>query len=130
MTANGIESRLPGSDAVIKWFGEWPSFHDAEIVGLSLARSRESNLRVYPYSPNNPATVVFFFEKITDLELADFSSQNVISSLKIDEVIDQTKEKAIRLTLSPCFGLAGRIDAKSLRVELIPGKSPDDVSSW
>lgn len=130
MTTNGIETRLPGSDAVINWFGDWPSFHDAEVVSLNLARSGESILQVYPFYPSKPATVVFFFEKITDLELADFSSQNVIFSLEIDEVIDQSEDKAIRLTLSPCFGLAGRIDAKSLRVELMPGKSPDDVSSW
>jgi len=73
MTTKEIEARLPGSDAVIKWFGNWPSFHDADVVSLNLARKGESTLRVYPYYPNKPATVVFIFEKITDVELADFS---------------------------------------------------------
>jgi len=34
------------------------------------------------------------------------------------------------LILGPCYGLAGRIDAKRLRVELQPGKSLDGVSLW
>jgi len=122
--------KLPGSDAVVRWFGGWPSFHDAEIIGLNLVRTGESVLRVYPYYPAKPATVVFIFEGITDVELAEFSSQNVISSLKTEEVIDQTKEKAVRLTMAPCYGLAGRIDAANVRVELLPGKSPDGVSLW
>ncbi len=130
MTTDDIGVRLHGSDAVTQWFGGWPSFHDAEIISLNLARSGESVLRVYPYYPEKPATVDFIFEEITDVELADFSGQNVISSLGIEEAIDQTKEKAIRLTLGPCYGLAGRIDAKRLRVELLPGKSTDGVSLW
>ena len=130
MTANDIGVSLHGSDAIMQWFGGWPSFHDAEIIGMNLARAGQSVLRVYPYYPDKPATVDFIFEEITDVELADFSGQNVISSLGIEEVIDQTKEKAIRLTMSPCYGLAGRIDAKRLRVGLLPGKSPDGVSLW
>jgi len=130
MTSNDMIAKLDGSDAVDQWFAGWPSFHDAEIVSLNLTRARESTLRVYPYYPEKPAIVEFIFEEITDLELADFSGQNVISSLTIEAVTDQTEKKAIRLTLSPCYGLAGRIDATRLRVALVPGKSPDSVSSW
>lgn len=130
MPPNDMSVMLPGYDAVVQWFGGWPSFHDAEVVGLNMARAGESVLRVYPYYPEKPATVDFIFEEITDVELADFSGQNVIFALEIEEVTDQTKEKAVRLTLSPCYGLAGRIDAKRLRVELVPGKSPDGVSAW
>jgi hypothetical protein len=130
MTNKDIGVSLDGSDAVVKWFGGWPSFHDAEVISLNMARTGESVLRVYPYYPDKPATVDFIFEGVTDVELADFSCQNVISSLGIEEVIDQTNEKAIRLTLGPCYGLAGRIDAKRLQVRLVPGKSPDGESLW
>ena len=130
MTTEEIGAVIPGSAAVVQWFGEWPDFHDAEIVSLSLARTGESILRIYPFYPDRPATVVFNFEEITDVELGDFSGQNVISSLKIEEAMDQTNQRAIRLTLSPCYGLAGRIEAKRVRVELVPGKSSDGASSW
>jgi hypothetical protein len=130
MTTNDIEARLPGSDAGIQWFGGWPCFRDAGVVRLNTARKGESILQIYPYYPNKPATVIFICDEITDVDLADFSGQNVIFDLQIEEVIDQTKQKGIRLTLNPCYGLAGRIDAKNVRVELRPGKSPDGASRW
>ncbi len=127
-TDDDVAVRLQGSDAVKQWFGGWPNFHDAEVINLNMARSGVSVLRVYPYYPDKPASVDFILEEITDVELADFSRQNVIFSLMIEEVIDQTKRKAIRLILGPCYGLAGRIDAKRVRVQLLPGKSPEGVS--
>lgn len=130
MPTPNIDRLLDGTAAVVQWFGRWPSFHDAEIVYLKLAREGPSVLRVYPYFPEKPAAVDFFLEEVTDLELADFSCQNVIFSLDVDIVVDQTKEKAVRLTLGPCYGLAGRIDARRVRVEIVPGKSSDKVSQW
>ncbi|HEV2617276.1 MAG TPA: hypothetical protein VGU63_11790 [Candidatus Acidoferrales bacterium] len=127
MTNNDIAASLDGYDTVVRWFGAWPSFHDAEIISLHLARRGESALRVYPYHPDKPACVDFVLDDVSDLELGDFSSQNVIFSLDVEAVIDQTKEKAIRLTLGPCYGLAGRIDARRVRVELVPGESSDGV---
>lgn len=130
MNTSDIPTTLDGSQAVIQWFGAWPSFHDAEVIYLQLARTGRSVLRLYPYRPDKPAMVDFILEKVTDLELADFSSQNVIFSLGVETVVDQTEEKATRLTLGPCYGLAGWIDAKHVRVELVPGKSSDEVSRW
>ncbi|HKS76700.1 MAG TPA: Imm50 family immunity protein [Terriglobales bacterium] len=130
MNESDIEARLTGAEAVRQWFGNWPDFHDAEVISLSLARKGQSVLRVYPYYPHKPAVVDFIFEDVTDIELQDFSSQNVITSLGIETAIDQNGDKVYRLVLGPCYGLAGRIDAKSIRVELSPGKSPDDVSQW
>lgn len=121
---------LPGVEVLTDWFGEWPSFHDAEVISLTLARLGQSVLRVYPCYPQKPATVDFVFSDVTDVELQDFSDQNVIFDLKIETAVDQNGGSVFRLTMYPCYGLAGRIDAKSLRVELSPGKSPDGVSSW
>ena len=125
-----VEEELTGADRVRQWFGSWPNFHDAEIISLSLARKGKSVLRVYPYYPQKPATVDFIFENVTDIELQDFSDQNVIMSLRIEIATDQNGENVYRLVLGPCYGLAGKIDARSLRVELSPGKSPDGVSQW
>lgn len=124
------ELRLPGEEGVIAWFGSWPNFHDAEIVSLSLSRTGDSVLRVYPYYPAKPATVDFILETVTDLELADFSVQNVISSLSAEAVTDQNKEPSIRIILGPCYGLSGWIDSKRVRVEVVPGKAPDGKSQW
>ena len=121
---------LLGKEVVIEWFGgEWPSFHDAEIVSLALSRKGTSLLRIYPYFPKKPATVEFRLEHITNLELSDFSPQNVIFDLFLRRVTKQS-ESAIRIELDPCYGLSGWIEAKLVRVGLIPGKSPDLVSQW
>jgi len=130
MNESDIEAGLTGAEAVRQWFGSWPNFHDAEVISLSLARKGQSVLRVYPYYPHKPAVVDFIFENVTDIELQDFSGQNVIMSLGIETATDQNGDKVYRLVLGPCYGLAGKIDAKSLRVELSPGKSPDGVSQW
>lgn len=130
MNESGVEEELTGAEAVRQWFGSWPNFHDAEVISLSLARKGPSVLRVYPYYPHKPATVEFIFENVTDIELQDFSGQNVIMYLRIETATDQNGDKVYRLALGPCYGLAGKIDAKSLRVELSPGKSPDGVSQW
>ena len=122
---------VEGREAVIRWFdGEWPCFHDAEIMSLTLSRNGESLLRVYPYSPAKPATVEFYLDEVSDLELADFSHQNVISGLTVESVIDQSKQSAIRIQLGGCYGLSGWIEAKKVRVRLLPGKSSDGASQW
>ncbi len=123
-------SELAGAEAVTQWFGDWPSFHDAEVISIFLARKGQSVLRVYPYYPHKPATVDFILEDVTDLELNDFSCQNVISSLAVENATDQYGDRVYRVLLAPCYGVAGRIDAKSLRVKLSPGKSPDGGSQW
>jgi hypothetical protein len=129
MDMNAV-SKLAGFEAVMSWFGTWPSFHDAEVISIFLARTAQSVVRVYPYDPQKPATVDFVLEHVTDVELHDFSCQNVISGLYVEMVIDQNGDNVYRLTLAPCFGVAARIDARSLRVGLSPGKSPDGVSQW
>jgi len=121
---------LPGADKLREWFGHLPDFHDGEIISLSLARSGPSVLRVYPYFPKKPAVVHFIFEEITDLSLEDFSPQNVILSLTAERVTTKTFGQVIRVRLGPCYGIAGRIEAKRVRIEVVRGKSPDGISQW
>jgi len=121
---------LPGADSLVAWFGEWPSFHDTEILSLHLDREGVSSLTIHAWLTSHEtyekdgkrffrrdkhAVVTFHFNNIIDLELADFSSQNVISDLSIDR-----RDECTRLTLSPCYGLAGYIDARMLSVTVEP----------
>jgi len=62
-----------------------------------------------------PAIVTFSLEGVTDLELADFSSQNVIFDLHLEK-----RDSVFRLTMSPCYGMAGFIDATQVSVDLVP----------
>src|ERR1022692_3515111 len=100
---------IPGADKLLQWFAGAPSFHDAEVLELHLDRSRTSWIRIM--TVYKPAIVTFTLEDIADLELADFSCQNVISSLSLEK-----RHGVFRLTMGPCYGIAGFIDAKRISV--------------
>ena len=54
MEPANIPVGIPGRDLIVQWFGEWPTFHDAEVIGLTLVRSGNSVLQLYPYYPAKP----------------------------------------------------------------------------
>jgi hypothetical protein len=62
-------------------------------------------------------------EKVVDLELADFSVQNVIFGLALEK-----SGENIRVSLYPCYGVAGFIVASEVSMEVAPG-DPRNVSS-
>lgn len=77
---------------------------------LRLVRNGESVLQIKTIYP--PGEVFFYFENIVNLELADFSEQNVIQELHLEK-----DDQGIRLSLEPCYGLAGLIIAKTIRAK-------------
>jgi hypothetical protein len=125
---------VQGATEVVAWFGRWPSFHDGEILELHLCRAGESRLRVHTWLLTNEvdsqgyyvqkqhAIVTFVLSDITDLELTDFSCQNVIFGLSLEPV-----ESGFRLQLAPCYGMAGYIVASGVRVEIEPEVKPHDT---
>ena len=136
---------LPGGDKVVAWFGCVPHFGDAEVLSLDLARSGQSQLTVHTWMhaatedgggpQQRHGLVVFEFADIVELQLSDFSPQNVISSLRIRvaEVPPQflvwpglaKPPHLIEVTLEPCYGIHGRIRAKGLSLSV----SPTDINS-
>ncbi len=129
---------ITGASALVEWFGFWPTFHDAEIVALHLNRQGVSSLTIRTWRMTNEtyeqdgrrfyrtekhALVRFDLEEILDLELSDFSPQNVISELNVEK-----RAESIRLTLSPCYGLAGHIDASRVSVSVSPWQNDTRTS--
>ena len=118
---------IPGADALAAWFGSWPSFHDAEIHELHLDRQGVSWLRVHTwrmtdrvddkgyYVLENHVMVTFNMRQIATLLLDGFSHQNVIFALSLE----QTAGGWI-MTLDPCYGFSGMIEAKEMSIEFIP----------
>ncbi len=79
-------------------------------------RERRENRQGH-FRTDNHAVVTFETRGITDLELADFSDQNVLFGLDVSR-----DEGLVRITLSPSFGLGGRIVAREVKVSFSPGK--------
>lgn len=70
--------------------------------------------------PREDILVTFAFEDIYDLELNGFSHQNVIFSLTLERAGD-----VVSLVMEPCYGLAGRISARTVRIEFERGGPVD-----
>jgi hypothetical protein len=66
--------------------------------------------------------------EINNLELVGFSHQNLIGDLTITQITGRHGASLLRLELQPCFGLAGCLDARQIRVNLVPGKPTDNLS--
>jgi hypothetical protein len=111
--------KIPGMEEIISWYGEWPSFHDAEILELHIERAGRCWIKIYNEVRQKYGVVTFNMEEVTDLELADFSHQNVIGDLELKET-----EAGFRITMTPCYGMAGYLEAKRMSVELSPAKLP------
>src|SRR5690348_14789678 len=94
-------SNVIGGDELLTWFGQVPTFHDAEIVSLSLNRAGTSELRIHGWVMTNEvdpggyialdkhAVVTFTFTDIMDLQLDGFSRQNVIAGLVLQPATDR-----------------------------------------
>ncbi|WP_018902024.1 Imm50 family immunity protein [Rhizobium sp. 2MFCol3.1] len=136
-------SDVAGGDELLRWFGQVPTFHDAEIISLSLNRTGTSELRIHGWVMTDEvdsrgyivlkkhAVVTFAITDIMDLELDGFSRQNVIGGLHLQRATDRGRagwyampeeETDMEIELLPCYGLDGFIRAKKVMISFVPGR--------
>jgi hypothetical protein len=137
--ASVYESIHGGSD-LLKWFGRVPSFHDAEIINLTLDHAGPSRLVLHGWNMimgpdgyfvlEKGALVTFVFDEITDLQLEGFSRQNVIDELCLSQTKPDTSfsrddpqtdsPDIFEVLLEHCYGLSGYIRAHKISVSFVP----------
>jgi hypothetical protein len=138
-----VYADMPGGKNLLAWFGQEPTFHDAEIISLSLNRTGESELKIHGWIATGDvgsdgysvldkhAIVTFSLEGIMDLQLDGFSRQNVIGALALRYATDRGRSNYyampedpsdIEIELTPCYGLDGYIRAKKVSLSFIPGR--------
>jgi hypothetical protein len=143
-----IYDTISGGPRLLAWFGKVPTFHDAEIISLSLNRSGKSELTLHGWIMTDKvdpsgyivldkhAVVTFSLEEIIDLQLDGFSAQNVIHGLVLRHAKDRGRNDYhampaapddIEIELLPCYGLDGFIRAKKVEISFVPGH-PDGTS--
>lgn len=115
---------IGGAEWLVERFGGWPTFHDAEIVRLTLDRrgayGPSAELLVHASVMTDrtderatsclrrPTSVRLVFERLTACETFEFNQQNVLFELAIgDDKADGGA--AFRVTLNPSFGLGGSL---------------------
>jgi hypothetical protein len=124
---NAIQE-VPGADALFKWFGYWPDFHDAEVLGIDLNRSGLSRVRVHTFEMSNQVgkdgcyvcvkhvIVSFLLEDLKTVQLQAFNHQNALSELAL-----MRTEEGFQLLLEPSYGAEGSLTAERIRIEIEPG---------
>ena len=120
--------KIPGAPEFVDWFGRWPQFHDAEVVGVSLLRGGITTVDIHVfnttaevddrkhYVTEKHALVRFSFGNVMGCELAGFNHQNVIGRLDISKVGEQ-----FQFTMDSIYGLGGSISADSVTLTFTPG---------
>ncbi len=126
---------IPGAADLIAWFGYWPTFHDAEVLSITLDRERGITVAVHVFrmtsevddkgryvldkhAVTRSSMTGFPLDEsgIVPIELQGFNQQNVLNSLRVEK-----RDYGWELILDPCFGVNGSIACKSLSVSIEPG---------
>ncbi len=141
---------IQGHEKVLALFGQWPSFHDGEVLRMVLDRSGadqglmtptlELSLRGWVTGPevnedgfyrqHNDSVVCILFEGVEDLELEGFNHQNVISSLNLNhteaDAQGQGQEQVrLHVELEHCYLFSCELTAARATVlDIRPFKTP------
>jgi len=116
--------RVTNGSEIVERFGRWPSFHDCEVVRVSIDRTgpaapraemvihawlmtSEVDGRGY-YVLEKHSLVTFSFEQLLSSEFVGFNDQNCLSSLSIEE---ESLEDgvALRVNFPTSYGLEGSL---------------------
>ena len=128
------ELQLPGLEDLIAWFGFFPSFHDAEVISISLDRRGASRIAVHTFQMTNETdekghyicqkdvVVTFVLERIRDLSIEGFTLQNVLSGISLARGSDYYE-----LVLEAIYGVGGKFQAEVMRIELDPGIPSESI---
>lgn len=129
-------SEIEGSEKLTQLYGSWPSFHDAEILNLTLDRSGPDaptlKIQIHVFemtSEMDPAghfvlrdhrVVTLLFTRVMLEELRGFNEQNVIFSMDISS-IDSGKDEGrhFSVDLSPSYGVGGSFECERVVVAAV-----------
>ncbi len=138
-------SEITNAETLISVFGYWPSFHDAEVVALSLSRAFDDD-----HGPTLSATIHVFemtstvsssghfvchkhslvelrFRNIDELNLEGFNHQNALNELSIKQVDALQSRPQFAVSFESAYGLDCTFNCQHIEVlsvtQGIPSKS-------
>ncbi|AVP95701.1 hypothetical protein C7S18_00165 [Ahniella affigens] len=132
-----VPTQIQNYEAVVDFFGSWPSFHDANVVAYD-ADVDSIKLTLHTWRITNQvdangylvlrhhALVSFRFSGLHDVQMDAFNSRNILSSLEISPCSDRG---SCRVELDSVMDLSGSFSAKSGEiVSVIPCDSDGVVA--
>lgn len=103
------------AERVESYFGYWPLFCDGKITNFAIAQPGTITL-VIAYTDaekHRGAEVSLKFSGVTEVELSELRSENVIDALRIPEVFPA------KVTLEACYGLVGGFRCAAVEVSSV-----------
>ena len=109
------------SEFVEDFFGYWPQFADAKVVQFGWAQPGQIDLSLHYIDAARckDAVVALRFFGVSNVELTDLKSENVVDCLSI------SPGTLVGVELEACYGLSGTFQC--LRVE-VTGLAPNNSS--
>ena len=121
--------QIENADLLESIFGRWPSFHDAEIHSVVITRdcdsgpqmdvaihhwqmTKELDAKGYYVLKNHTFTNLRFYT-ISDLQLAEFNSQNVLFEI---EIAPNIPESQFSVSMPSSIGCEMSFNCKRIRV--------------
>lgn len=130
-----MNDRIENAEALEAIFGEWPSFHDAEVWSLTQQRTEKgfdviATIHVFQmtsevdssgyYVLRNHTRVTFRFMDCERAEFRHFNLQNALSDLWI-EPAEPESVRPMTVRFGESYGLEGSLHCAAIRVvEAIP----------
>ena len=133
-----IESKIQNGYLLTDIFGRWPSFHDAEVLRITLDRGEAQSFGPYlqatihvfemtsqidergRYVLKNHVAVTFRFIEIYELNLEDFNQQNVLQGLYFVDVSDRQMERIkFEVSIEGIHGVTAKFQCNSVKVESV-----------
>ncbi|MFN0207061.1 MAG: Imm50 family immunity protein [Planctomycetota bacterium] len=136
---------IPGADNLIKVFGRWPSFHDAEVVRFLIERVKPfgagpgivADIHVFEmtdqvaadgtYIRKHDSLVSFRFAGVDQVVLENFNNQNVLWDLAITDIRDrQIEDLKYEINFASSFGIGAHFLCREVMIERVrPWEGPD-----
>jgi hypothetical protein len=134
LEASTYKARCPivfeHADRLTQIFGAWPSFHDAEVLGVQLARGGtdgptcEARIHLFERTSEVDAAgffvlrhhteVTFRFTGVSLEGMAGINEQNVLEDLVITELDPAANRgRCWRVELVPSYGLGATLECKT-----------------
>ena len=140
---------VKGHEKLTEIFGRWPSFHDAEVLGIRLDRRGSDEwegpvvfVSVHVFEGyredehskevkwRKHTVVTFRFSRVVDISLLDFNQQNAIWNLTFETGQPEYEAStwvgpAYRVTFQPCFGVSFSFVCGSAEVDSVERTCPE-----
>ena len=128
-----LTDRIQGSEKLTQIFGEWPSFHDAEVLSFSLDRNgptiqaaiylfamtSEVDNKGY-YVLKNPTIANLQFDQVVEFSANGFNHQNVLWDLHIKDISqDQQENINFEVVFEDSYGLEATFRCRAITVESV-----------